>query len=418
MPISAIATSLTPVQQVGDVYVKRDDLYSAAGVCGGKVRTCLAISQGATGLVTSGSRASPQVNIVAHIARYLGIPCRLHIPTGELSPEIELAILAGGEVVQHSPGYNSVICSRAKADAVATGWREIPFGMECREAVLHTASQISNIPETTKRIVIPVGSGMSLAGIVCGLQKAQRNIPILGIQVGADPTVRLDHYAPGWRDMVSLVKSEYDYHSPAPNYYGKLLTDPIYEAKCLQSLQPGDMLWCVGIRQGLDVTIRAAANQADTKTHINIITPHYKIGIIDMLPIGAYLSSVNNGNLFFAYTTTETMPVGTLLVSFKKSSNTLKICQIARRVGYRGSVGSALFNHALLYAAKAGAKAIELEVVPDNTHGIAFYTSRGMLCAEVLANGNRRYILPISDTARSYYGQRPGVAPPIRRLRD
>ena len=51
----------TPVQQVGQLWLKRDDLYSVAGVAGGKVRSCWALAQGARGLVTAGSRASPQV---------------------------------------------------------------------------------------------------------------------------------------------------------------------------------------------------------------------------------------------------------------------------------------------------------------------------------------------------------------------
>ena len=61
-------TAPTPLQQVGNFLVKRDDLFEIAGVCGGKARTCWAMSQGAPGLVTAGSRSSPQANIVAHVA--------------------------------------------------------------------------------------------------------------------------------------------------------------------------------------------------------------------------------------------------------------------------------------------------------------------------------------------------------------
>lgn len=63
---------LTPVDKHGDYWMKRDDLYRVAGVCGGKVRTCWNLAQGAKGLVTAGSRSSPQCNIVAHIAQKLG----------------------------------------------------------------------------------------------------------------------------------------------------------------------------------------------------------------------------------------------------------------------------------------------------------------------------------------------------------
>jgi 1-aminocyclopropane-1-carboxylate deaminase/D-cysteine desulfhydrase-like pyridoxal-dependent ACC family enzyme len=233
------------------VWIKRDDLFEVAGVRGGKVRSCWRLSQGATGLVTAGSRASPQVNIVAHIARALGIPCRVHTPQGELSPEVKAARDCGAEVVQHRAGHNSVIIARARSDAQARGWREIPFGMECTEAVEETAGQVASLPRDAKRIVVPVGSGMSLAGILWGLVDAGWQVPVLGVVVGASPIKRLDRYAPmGWRDLVQLVPAGVDYHHHvSPHTLGPVVLDPIYEAKCLRFLQPGDLLWAVGIRQ-------------------------------------------------------------------------------------------------------------------------------------------------------------------------
>lgn len=242
---------LTPIEMHGGHRVKRDDLFSIAGVRGGKVRSCWTLAQGAQGLVTAGSRASPQVNIVAHIARRLGIPCRVHVPTGELSPEVQAAKDCGAEVVQHAAGYNTVIVARAREDAEATGWREIPFGMECPEAVEATRKQVTNLPDDVTRIVMPVDSGMSLAGVLWGLEDRGLHIPVLGVQVGADPSDRLDEYAPkDWRQRVELVPSGLDYHQPAPScLLDDLELDPIYEAKCLPFLNEGDLLWCVGIRQ-------------------------------------------------------------------------------------------------------------------------------------------------------------------------
>jgi 1-aminocyclopropane-1-carboxylate deaminase/D-cysteine desulfhydrase-like pyridoxal-dependent ACC family enzyme len=90
---------------------------------------------------------------------------------------------------------------------------------------------------------------MSLAGIVVGLQSTGRDTPVLGVRVGADPTKRLNTYAPGWRKHATLTPSGTDYHTRADHTrLGQLLLDPIYEAKCLPHLQPGDLLWTVGIR--------------------------------------------------------------------------------------------------------------------------------------------------------------------------
>lgn len=252
VPVVTDPHALTPIISVGDVWMKRDDFFAVGTARGGKVRSCLALSEGATGLVTAGSRASPQVNIVAQVAKYLGVPAAAHLPTGELSPcvkETEKDI----ELVQHKAGYNNVIIKRARDDAEARGWREVPFGMETTVAIGCTRHQVANIPAEVQRIVIPVGSGMSLAGVLWGLKDAGLSIPVLGVSVGADPTDRLDEYAPpDWREMVELVKSPLDYHDYATEtIFRGVQLDPIYESKVIPFIQAGDLVWVVGIRSVL-----------------------------------------------------------------------------------------------------------------------------------------------------------------------
>lgn len=245
------SAELTPVHKRGDYFFKREDLYSVGGVSGGKVRTCLFLAQDARGLVTAGSRSSPQVNIVAHIAKHLGIPARAHTPQGKLSAELVDAQTCGCEIVQHRAGYNSVIMARARADATATGLTEIPFGMQCSEAVKQNRRQVHNLPRGIKRIVIPVGSGMSLAGLLWGMKDCGFDAPVLGIRVGADPRKQLDKFAPDdWKDKVKLISSGNNYHSPAKeSVFEGIELDAFYEAKCLTFLQPGDLLWIVGVRR-------------------------------------------------------------------------------------------------------------------------------------------------------------------------
>jgi Pyridoxal-phosphate dependent enzyme len=256
----------TPVEEHGGHLVKRDDLYTVGGSAGGKVRTCLALAHGATGLVTAGSRQSPQVNIVATIAEHLGLPCAVHVPAaaGPLTPELLAAKAAGALIIEHRPGHNSVIKKRAADDAARRGWRLVPFGMECQEAVEQTASQVASLPfGDFTRLVVPVGSGMSLAGIMYGLQAAGHpEIEVLGVVVGADPVPRLTSWAPvPWQHQATLVHSEVDYHAEAPvTRLGGLQLDPIYEAKCLPYLESGDLLWVVGCRE----TARPAATVAPT----------------------------------------------------------------------------------------------------------------------------------------------------------
>lgn len=245
--------ALTPVERHGNIWIKRDDRFVLAGQAGGKVRTCwaMATAPGAAGLVTASARTSPQQLIVASIAERLGLPCRLHVPASKAySDTLVKAVALGAEIIEHRPGYNSVIVARAKLDAVAQDWTYIPFGMECQEAVRQTSSQVQNIPQGPQRIVMPVGSGMSLAGVLTGMVAAGIDLPVLGVVVGAEPTRRLDTYAPwNWRELVELVPAGMDYHTPAPvTVLGHLGLDSYYEAKCLPHLRPGDLFWVVGNR--------------------------------------------------------------------------------------------------------------------------------------------------------------------------
>lgn len=259
---------MTPIEEYDGIYLKRDDLYRAPGTDapGGKARTCYALAKGykdagLPGLITAGSRSSPQVNIVAQIGKALGMPVRVHTPQGEPGPEVVAAIEAGAERIAHRAGYNSVIVSRAQTDAAESGWGHIPFGMECGEAVRQTAGSFQNVANllhidiTTQiqRIVVPVGSGMSLCGVLEGLERAGLNdqIPILGVVVGADPQKRLHKFAPFWNysGMVDLVPAGVDYHTKVDASIGGVKLDPVYEAKCAKFLEKGDLLWVVGIRQ-------------------------------------------------------------------------------------------------------------------------------------------------------------------------
>lgn len=253
---------ITPWQRLGDIFVKRDDLFGVAGVRGGKCRTCLALSRPGRkegllsfptkGFTTAGSRSSPQANIVAHIAQYYHLPCRVHTPSGELYPELVAAQEAGATIVQHSAGYNNVIIARAREDAAARNWTYIPFGMECQEAVQQTCGQVRGLPSSVHRLVVPVGSGMSLSGILHGLERFKKRVPVIGVMVGADPTKRLNTYAPlQWRSMVTLIPSGSDYHQQKKTgaEFRGIILDPGYEAKCVPFLKPGDAFWIVGVRQ-------------------------------------------------------------------------------------------------------------------------------------------------------------------------
>ena len=241
-------------------YFYRGDHYEVAGVCGGKVRACWALTkrclaEGRPGMVTAGSRHSPQVEIVAALGHAAAIPVRAYTPTGDMTEALRNATRLGAEVLGVTPGYNTVITRRAREWAEQEGWLEVPFGMECAEAVEQARAAVreAGIPEEVRRLVVPVGSGMSLAGVLWGLGDIDRHdLEVLGVVVGADPQKRLGQWAPPlWRAQAILEPALVPYGKAVPvEWVGwrGIGLDIVYEAQCVPFLEEGDGLWIVGLR--------------------------------------------------------------------------------------------------------------------------------------------------------------------------
>lgn len=247
---------LTPVEKHDGVWIKRDDLFEVAGVRGGKVRTCYELARrgklyGREVLVTVGSRLSPQIEIVAHIADYLNMRCRAHTTLGEYSLELKCAAKLGAEIIQHPMGFNNVLSARAREDVMSNhNATLIPFGMKHIEAVNQTRRQVMNLPRECKRIVVPVGSGMSLAGILWGLADFQINIPVIGVLIGGNVRATMKRFAPLlWWQRVEFIDDGVPYKKLVNAKIGSVVLDPIYEAKCINFIEKGDLFWCVGIRK-------------------------------------------------------------------------------------------------------------------------------------------------------------------------
>jgi hypothetical protein len=108
---------------------------------------------------------------VAKVARHLGIPCQVDVPSyRSLTAALKIVEEARGEIVRVSPGYTNVLLRRAKDSASArTGWRYVPYAHEVLTSIQHTRHQCENVPKHMRRLVIGVGCGMSLAGVLHGL---------------------------------------------------------------------------------------------------------------------------------------------------------------------------------------------------------------------------------------------------------
>ena len=198
------------------------------------------------------------MNIVAKVGRHLGLRVRAWTQQIKvLTPELASAEAAGADIVRCGSTFVGTAEKKADKDPLLSqGWALIPFGMECDEAVGQTRRQVESLVPYNGRInrlVAPLGSGMSMCGILHGL--ADHGLlgafPVVGVRVGRDPTAILDRYAPtGWRDYMKVVDSGLEYAKPAAStdLHG-LTLDSRYEGKCLPFLEDGDLLWVVGIRE-------------------------------------------------------------------------------------------------------------------------------------------------------------------------
>lgn len=252
LAVTSDPLAITPVQRIGEIWLKRDDLFECGGARGSKARAGLELLKGAKGAVAAGNRESPMVSRVARVAKVVGIPCRCHTADStDFSVEELDAKAHGAELVKHKIGFLTNLCAKAKADAEASGYTYVALGMESQTYVDITKRQVANIPPEVKRIVLPVGTGMCLSSILTGLSEAGReDVKILGVIVGLDPEPYIEKWSPkNWRERVTLVKADKDFRVPAEKteWWGIEL-DTHYEAKAAPFVEPGDLFWCVAIR--------------------------------------------------------------------------------------------------------------------------------------------------------------------------
>lgn len=247
-PIEIPPVDCTPVDYATSrkIWMKRDDLFTLQGVNGSKVYEARAILEHHSGIVGYGSRWSCTAAAMGAAAKELGLRASFHAPHGARTPELVVAEALGVTVIRHKPGYLSQCRSHASSEAGANAWA---LGLAHEAAIVAVAGQVRNIPKEVERIVLPVGSGVLLAGVCLGLLETFHAATVLAIVVGAKPDSRLlDLYSPGWREFVHFEESGIAYEKGVDASLMNVELDPLYEAKTVNRLRNGDMLWNSGIR--------------------------------------------------------------------------------------------------------------------------------------------------------------------------
>ena len=254
MPVAKRESVLTPVVRVGDIWLKRDDLWQGeAPARGGKARTAEVICRtaralGIEELCSAHDRNSSVPGMLARVCRHYGVSLRLWLPAAKdpLPPVFAEAKQCGAVLEEVRPGYMSVRQKRMRDYAEASGGRAtiLGIGLNWRGCgIAETQAAAANVAAlhargAIRRVVCPVGSGGMLAGIAAGLGPA---CPILGVCVGGTPAAT---YPPN----VTLVAATKPFHADVRAAIGPISLDPAYEAKCAEFLQAGDLLWIVAHR--------------------------------------------------------------------------------------------------------------------------------------------------------------------------
>lgn len=250
---------ITPVEKIGDLFFKREDLYEFNGMYGSKVRACVsickqAISNGFNTVTTLGAKGSPQINIASTVGQVLGLRVVGHTTTSPLQPDMLSAINKGAEIIQHPYGYTSVLIKRASDYAINNNAYLIPFGMDKESSVLLAKEQVKSIvpfKDEIKRIVVPMGSGINLSGIILGLKENDLDIPVVAIKVGHNPEKILKKYlGEDYKELFTEIEALQPYNKSSEyTEINGIEVDSIYEGKCIPFLQSGDLFWIIGKRE-------------------------------------------------------------------------------------------------------------------------------------------------------------------------
>lgn len=255
---SSNAFNLTPVEEHAGILFKRDDYYKPFDdfeITGGKVRQCYYLLQqhyiGITEaldntVATAASVHSPQAVIVARVAKELGMKCI--IGHGAKNPlkhrAMQMCEELGAELVTlcTSNAYNTVLYGKLAELNKTRKFFTVNFGYEAsvnREAIIDlNANQVKNLPNDLDGLFINVGSGISSAGILAGVEKYKPYLfekqAIHLIQpFGYDrQDVIRKHANLDFGHDFHYHKGDYDYHTPYHvDVDSELHLDEIYEGK-------------------------------------------------------------------------------------------------------------------------------------------------------------------------------------------
>ena len=214
------------------IVVVRDDLFPG----GTKARFIGSVFDGATEAVYASPPEGGAQTALAFTAKAMGRRATIFVAQ-RAKPHartLEAARL-GAKVVPVSPGYLTVVQSRAREYCRNTGAFLIPFGADCPEAVEIIAAAARMTGEMPDEVWCAAGSGVLARGLALAWPKARRHVVQIGRELSpkdvAGATIHVHPRKFGERAMTAV---------PFP-------ADPHYDAKawefCLAKRRGGNVLF-------------------------------------------------------------------------------------------------------------------------------------------------------------------------------
>lgn len=280
----------TPVEQVGPIFLKREDKFAPLGpnnINGSKLRQLIWLFNHdmlnshtgslivPDGVASGAVRGSPQHAMVAAVAQHYGMPCVQFVGgKGEKDSDmVRMARAFGAEIRYVNPGYAATLNSKAKAFAAERKYLHIQTNItvdapqhEVQNFHLLGSMQVQSIPDHIETLIVPAGSCNSAVSVLYGIHRFRprnlRTVVLLGIgSYGSrDPLYILDRlgivkpdapqdFAPRFLNNEDLPQGEADapyellhynlnglgyckYEDMMPYDHHGIAMHPRYEGKC------------------------------------------------------------------------------------------------------------------------------------------------------------------------------------------
>jgi 1-aminocyclopropane-1-carboxylate deaminase/D-cysteine desulfhydrase-like pyridoxal-dependent ACC family enzyme len=265
---------LTPTHLRNGIHFKREDLYAPYGdafISGGKIRQCrdlvennltYIIEECDSTIATAASIHSPQSPIVSRVAQEFNLKSIIGFGNTTVAKSLRNIPMQwchdmGSELVvlSESQGFNNVLYANLKKLQETRRFFPILFGYAAqthRESIVDRISeQVKNIPTAVREVYVPVGSGVTLAGVLEGRRKYGGSYKIIGLQpFGYDRRSTVSSICEGmsWEYDYEFREGNYPYSKLHERVIGDIELDMIYESKAFDMVAwKGDETECFWI---------------------------------------------------------------------------------------------------------------------------------------------------------------------------